>query len=237
MVTFSLCMIVKNEETNLKNCLDSCFELFDEIVIVDTGSTDSTKKVASKYTDKIYDFKWINDFSAARNYSFSFATMDYIMFLDADDILDKENLDKLKKLKENLISKNVLIALKYNYCDSETFFRERIIPNNGEYHWENFIHEAIFDKDGKECSRINKDITIYHTNRRNGFLEYNKYFYLFENRKLRKKEIYLYGQMLFNMVGKSQTLNILKNDIYTQQLSEEDLIYYNRIYDMISSLK
>ncbi|MDD2208634.1 MAG: glycosyltransferase, partial [Bacilli bacterium] len=71
MITWSLCMIVKNEEKNIENCLKSCHQLFDEIIIVDTGSTDQTKKIVSKYTDKIYDFKWINDFSAARNYSFS----------------------------------------------------------------------------------------------------------------------------------------------------------------------
>ena len=64
-------MIVKNEEAVLERCLESLKGLFEEIVIVDTGSTDSTKEIATKYTDKIYDFQWINDFAAARNYAFS----------------------------------------------------------------------------------------------------------------------------------------------------------------------
>lgn len=71
-------MIVKNEAAILSRCLDSVCDLMDEIIIVDTGSTDDTKAVAAKYTDRIYDFAWNNDFSAARNFSFSLANMDYI---------------------------------------------------------------------------------------------------------------------------------------------------------------
>ena len=71
MISISLCMIVKNEELVLGRCLDSVKNLMDEIIIVDTGSTDKTKEIASLYTNKIYDFPWINDFAAARNFSFS----------------------------------------------------------------------------------------------------------------------------------------------------------------------
>ena len=78
MVSISLCMIVKNEEKILARCLDSIHDLVEEIIIVDTGSTDRTKEIASKYTKKIYDFEWIDDFAAARNFSFQFATKDYI---------------------------------------------------------------------------------------------------------------------------------------------------------------
>ena len=67
MIKISLCMIVKNEAAILSRCLDSVCDLMDEIIIVDTGSTDDTKAVAAKYTDRIYDFAWNNDFSAARN--------------------------------------------------------------------------------------------------------------------------------------------------------------------------
>ena len=77
-------MIVKNEAAILSRCLDSVCDLMDEIIIVDTGSTDDTKAVAAKYTDRIYDFAWNNDFSAARNFSFSLANMDYIYAPDAD---------------------------------------------------------------------------------------------------------------------------------------------------------
>ena len=71
MVSISLCMIVRNEEKVLERCLDSVCRAVDEMIIVDTGSVDSTKEIAGKYTDKVYDFVWVDDFSAARNFSFS----------------------------------------------------------------------------------------------------------------------------------------------------------------------
>ena len=83
MVTVSLCLIVKNEADRLDNCLKSVAEAVDEIIIVDTGSTDETKEIARRYTDKVYDFTWCDDFSAARNESFRHATKDYILWLDA----------------------------------------------------------------------------------------------------------------------------------------------------------
>ena len=71
MISISMCMIVKNEQDILARCLDSYAGTYDELIIVDTGSTDNTKEIAAHYTDKIYDFEWINDFSAARNFAFS----------------------------------------------------------------------------------------------------------------------------------------------------------------------
>ena len=90
-------MIVKNEEAVLARCLDSIKNAVDEIIIVDTGSVDKTKLIAREYTENIYDFEWINDFSAARNFAFSKAAMDYQMWLDADDIFPAEQLDSFLK--------------------------------------------------------------------------------------------------------------------------------------------
>ena len=78
MVTISVCMIVKNEEKVLARCLDSLAGLWEELIIVDTGSTDKTKEIAAKYTDKIYDFTWTGNFSDARNFSFSIRTSSQI---------------------------------------------------------------------------------------------------------------------------------------------------------------
>ena len=78
MITISVCMIVKNEEAQLAACLDSLKPIADEIIVVDTGSSDSTKEIAARYTDRIYDFPWIDDFAAARNFAFSKAKMEYI---------------------------------------------------------------------------------------------------------------------------------------------------------------
>ena len=145
----SLCMIVKNEEQVLSRCLDSIKDFVDEIVIVDTGSTDSTKQIAKKYTEKVYDFEWIDDFSKARNFSFSKATGDYIMWLDADDVIEKSELDKLLKFKPKIIGDVDVYRLKYHIKFNEnnnptfSYFRERILKNDKTFFWQDPIHEAI----------------------------------------------------------------------------------------------
>ncbi|MGG4411271.1 glycosyltransferase family 2 protein, partial [Niallia taxi] len=101
-LSVSLCMIVKNEESVLDRCLASVAHLVDEVIIVDTGSTDKTKEIASKYTSKIFDFEWINDFSAARNFAAEQATGDWILVLDADEYIDEENYQEfVDGLKED----------------------------------------------------------------------------------------------------------------------------------------
>ncbi len=98
MPTLSLCMIVKNEEQFLERCLQSVQGLVDEIIIVDTGSTDRTKEIARQFTDKIYDFTWVDDFSAARNESLKHATANWILVLDADEVLATEDHLNIKEL-------------------------------------------------------------------------------------------------------------------------------------------
>lgn len=100
--TISLCMIVKNEEKVLSKCLESVQGIVDEIIIVDTGSTDKTLDVAKKYTDKIYYFDWISDFSAARNESLKYANSDYILILDADEYLE-EGVNLQEDIKKTMI--------------------------------------------------------------------------------------------------------------------------------------
>ena len=101
MPTISLCMIAKNEEKYLEQCLNSVKELVDEIIIVDTSSTDKTKEIAKKFNAKIYDFKWIDDFSAARNESIKHAAKDWILVLDADEVIEKRDLKKIKNIVQN----------------------------------------------------------------------------------------------------------------------------------------
>ena len=103
MATISLCMIVKNEEKVLGRCLDSAKDITDEIIIVDTGSTDGTKEIARRYGAKIFDQKWQDDFSLARNFSFSKANMDYIYAADADEVLDDFNHERFLRLKNALL--------------------------------------------------------------------------------------------------------------------------------------
>lgn len=149
MVTISLCMIVKNEEDVLTRCLKSAVGLADEIIIVDTGSTDRTKEIALEFTDKVYDFDWIDDFAAARNFSFAFAGCEYCMWLDADDIFLEPDRDKFLRLKSTLSPETDVVMMKYNTgFDAEgnvtfSYFRERIVKNKPSMKWNGAVHEVI----------------------------------------------------------------------------------------------
>lgn len=135
-------MIVKNEEMCLARCLNCVKDIVDEIVIVDTGSTDNTKEIAYQFTDKVYDYEWIDNFSDARNFSFSKATKPYMMWLDADDILLEKDQLELKKLKQNLLPEVDMVMMKYfTAFDKEgnptfSYYRERIMAKRMNYQWE-----------------------------------------------------------------------------------------------------
>lgn len=159
MSTLSVCIIAKNESEVIGRCLDCVKSFADEIVVVDTGSTDNTKEIASKFTDKVFDFKWINDFSAARNFSFSKATMDYVMWLDCDDIIDEDNQKVIYLLKDALPSFDCdTFMAKYDVGGSMTTMVTRIVKN-GSCKWEGFVHEYL----ASTSKRINLDFTITHS--------------------------------------------------------------------------
>lgn len=164
MVTISLCMIVKNEALLLSRCLDSIKEVADEIIIVDTGSTDNTVEIAKSYTQKVYHFDWIDDFSAARNFSFDQATKDYILWLDADDYIKPKDLNKIKRLKKVLSDNTNSVYFNYDYAFDDfgnptlTFKRERLVKNNPENRWVGFVHEYI-DTQGEV---MDISITVSH---------------------------------------------------------------------------
>ena len=150
MITISLCMIVKNEEKILARCLDSVAPLMDEIIVVDTGSTDRTREIAAKYTDKIYEFEWIDDFSAARNFAFSKASMEYIYSADADEVLDQENQERFKLLKESLLPEIEIVQMKYaNQLQFQTVYnfdeeyRPKLFKRKRDFVWEAPIHETV----------------------------------------------------------------------------------------------
>lgn len=101
--TISLCVIAKNEEKCLPRCLGSVKGLVDEIIVLDTGSTDSTVEIAMSFGAKVYYSKWRNDFAFARNEAMKYATKEWILFLDADEWIDeqdKEDFEKLAQVKD-----------------------------------------------------------------------------------------------------------------------------------------
>ncbi|GAB6992234.1 glycosyltransferase family 2 protein [Paenibacillus pini] len=149
MITISLCMIVKNEETALPRCLASVASAVDQIIIVDTGSTDNTISTAQPFKANIHTFQWIDDFSAARNYAFSLADQEYILWLDADDVLKEEDLAKLITLKETLNPMIDSVTMNYNLAFDEygntisSLRRNRLVKRSNQFRWIGQVHEYL----------------------------------------------------------------------------------------------
>lgn len=159
----SCCLIVKDEEKTLGRVLECVQKFADEIVVVDTGSCDKSCEIARRYTDKLYFFEWVDDFSKARNFSFSKATKPYIMWIDADDVISQGNIEKLidfkcKNINFDVAFLNYAIAFDENGNATFCYKRERIVKNAPQFRFVEPIHEVIVPS-GKI---INLDITIEH---------------------------------------------------------------------------
>ncbi|MFX3634758.1 MAG: glycosyltransferase [Candidatus Pristimantibacillus sp.] len=160
----SLCMIVKNEELVLERCLNSVKGIVDEIIIVDTGSTDRTQEIAANYTNHIFQYDWIDDFSAARNYSFSQASQDYILWLDADDVLQEHDLHKFLALKQQLDDSVDSVCMDYYVAfdplgqPTTVIKRNRLVKRSRQFQWHDPVHEHL-EVEGKV---IFADVAISH---------------------------------------------------------------------------
>jgi glycosyltransferase involved in cell wall biosynthesis len=201
MITISLCMIVKNEENCLENCLQSISDIVDEIIVVDTGSTDNTVDIIRKYTDKIYSFKWVNDFSAARNYSFSLATKEYILWLDADDVFLEVDRIKLLDLKNKLDKSIDFVGMMYDYSFDEngvcnySFRRNRLVKNSRGFYWDCFMHERLNVWGNHKDYDIHVTHTRKHDNTERNIENFRKK--MLENYYLNPRETYYYGGELY----------------------------------------
>jgi len=144
--TISLAMIVRDSNATIERCLKSVQGLVDEIVIVDTGSVDNTVDIVKKFTDKVFNFKWIDDFAAARNYSFAQCTCDLILWLDSDDHLLPKDVEQLKAID---YSNKQIIVCNYDYAQDEygnclsVVPRERIVKRSLNLQWQQRIHEYL----------------------------------------------------------------------------------------------
>lgn len=144
--SISLCMIVKNEENNLVRCLNSVKDVVDEIIIVDTGSSDGTVEIAKSFGANVYFHPWEGDFSKARNYSMKYATGKWILILDADEEFEKCHGPKLNEIVRNNNSSVVSFVVKNLYKEStqECYANSiRLIRNfNGAY-YDGIVHNAL----------------------------------------------------------------------------------------------
>ncbi len=159
-------MIVKNEEKHLQECLESVKDIVDEIVIVDTGSTDSTINIAKSFNSKIFHFDWTNDFSAARNFALNHSTSDWILYLDADERLDRKSAEKIKSLtatKENIGYYCTIVSYDSEIKRSNSIRYVRLFKNNPEAKFVGKVHEQITPSLEKlKYKFIHSDLVIHH---------------------------------------------------------------------------
>lgn len=166
MNNIDLCMIVKNEERYLKECLTNVSDLVNNIIIVDTGSTDNTIKIAEEFNAKVYNYDWINDFSDARNFSISKAKSNWILILDADEILDINSRDRLVNFIKNTNQDGCHFLVK-NYIDERLddytiHYALRLIKNYRGYKFIGRIHEQISNDNIKIKDKFAKEDIILH---------------------------------------------------------------------------
>ena len=168
MHPISVCIIAKNEEKRIEKCLASIKPYGFEIVVVDTGSTDRTKEIASKYTDKVLDFAWCDDFSAARNFSLREASNNWIFMLDCDEWIKKIDVEELNYFRKHhsdsvgVISRENLVTEKGQLVLNNTDHTERFF-NKKLYHYTGIIHEQLTPIRGKEFPCLLLHTTIEHT--------------------------------------------------------------------------
>ena len=195
----SLCMIVKNEGQNLSRCLNSVSSLVNEIIVVDTGSTDSTCKIAHQYGATIHHFLWNDNFSDARNASLELAQGDWILFLDADEELSPDSQEILIRLTENITIEGYFVKI-LNHLGKEGWIETvpdlvfRLFRNKKEYRFRGAIHEQIADvileKNPGARYQVAEELIIIHHGYLDEVIEEKDKKY--RNLKIIEKELTLY---------------------------------------------
>jgi glycosyltransferase involved in cell wall biosynthesis len=167
----SLTMIVRDESEHLPRCLQSVSGIFDEIVVVDTGSTDRTKEIAASFGARVFDFPWIDDFAAARNESLRHATGDYVFWLDADDVIQPPEREKLAAFLSRLPTDPVAYRCRLEMVQpdgsvQETLFggQLRLFPRLPAVRWKYAVHETVNPSLARAGIHIRDwDVAIRHT--------------------------------------------------------------------------
>ena len=201
MVKISLCMIARDEEEYIENAISSVLPIVDEVIVVDTGSKDKTKEIAEKLGAEVYDFKWQDDFSKARNESIKHATGNWILVLDADETISEEDLEKLKKLTffgdvmgylftQKTYTNNTKLK-DYEQIDESTKYTKgfsgwvpakiiRLFRKDKKIKFEGEVHETVLPSIWKLKGKVMEtDIPLHH------------YSMMKEDKKHSKDELYL----------------------------------------------
>lgn len=228
-MSISLCMIVKNEQDNLPRCLESIKDIVDEMIIVDTGSTDSTVEIAESYGARVYHFPWNGSFSDARNYSLKHASGDWIMIMDADDELpgsEKQAVLDLAKTgdADAYFFETISYVGDKPGVDVLKNLNLRLMRNGKGYFYSNAIHEQIYcniKAVNPSASIVNKDIKVYHY----GYLNKN-----IEEHNKRARNISLLEKELEEKPGYAFALFNLGSEYYATGDNVKAIKYFEESY-------
>lgn len=223
-------MIAKNESEVISRSVKCAMAVADSVIVVDTGSTDGTKEIAENLGAEVYDFEWCDDFAAARNYSFSLAESDYIMWLDADDVISDEDVVLIKRIVED---GGFDVAMLIYKSGGLKYYRERILRRSMNFVWEGAVHEVITPRGQIKYFPA----TIEHRKQKptdplRNLLIYQKQ--IARGAKLDARQKFYYGRELFYNRMYSQSVAVLKEflngDGWAQNKAEAcRVLYYSYV--------
>ncbi len=166
MIPISVCIIAKNEEKHIEECLKRLSPYGFEIVLTDTGSTDKTLAIAEAYTDRIYHFDWCNDFSAARNFCIQKASHDWILSLDCDEYIEDLDIPALERCMEQYPDRTgrILIRSRFLRGGRAAFEQTRVsrLADRRYFHFTGSVHEQLERRDGRTKAIYDVPVTILH---------------------------------------------------------------------------
>ena len=199
-------MIVRDEEDVLARSIACALAVADEVIVVDTGSADGSAAIARDAGAKVYDFEWRDDFSAASNYSFSLASGEYIMWLDADDVIDGEDAEQIRRL----VSEGGFDVAMLGYRSGDLYyFRERILRRSMNFVWKGVVHEVIEPR-GRV---VYSSAKIVHKKLKKGDPLRNLFIYqrhIAGGMRLDGRQQFYYGRELFYCAMYAQAIAVLE---------------------------
>ena len=162
----TICMIVKNESNIIEETLQAIKKYGYELVIVDTGSEDNTKDIAFKYTDKVYDYKWNNNFSDARNFALEKATNEFVLMIDADEVICEFNVKEIEKifsLNSKLVGRiSIINEFKCGKISSRNEEKVSRLFSKRYYKYEGSIHEQLINLEDDNIKKVDLPLKVFH---------------------------------------------------------------------------
>lgn len=203
--TISVCILAKNEEKNITDAIQSVKNFADEIIVLDTGSTDNTISICESLQCKIFSFKWNNSFSEARNKLIELSNSDWILMLDSDEKITYETSKIIKFIVSNLDQNFVYSTKIFNFIDTINNINDavisympRLIPNNKNFEYSGDIHETVISKNNITDFILNlENIQIYHYGYQKRVIEEKDK--LFRNRSLLEKALEINPKDISNL--------------------------------------